>query len=223
MSRVKIIIGGLLTSIFLIFSCISLHLESYKEKSKPEEIKKYTEELIPEIKSFSKDKEAKIIKVKDIQPIPIINIEEHYNLTLLGSEKNLSVNQKDDYFENNISLKEVQMEISLLIKNSPIRFKKSSRRVNKEAKKSLDKIYNLILRPNNLLIEVQGHTDTKGTKKLNQWISQKRADRVKAYLIKKGILAKNIKAKGFGESKLLLIDNPHSEKNRRVEIYIKRR
>ena len=223
MSRVKIIIGGLLTSIFLIFLCISLHLESYKEKSKQEEIKKCTEELIPEIKSFSKDKEAKIIKVKDIQPIPIINIEEHYNLTLLGSEKNLSVNQKDDYFENNISLKEVQMEISLLIKNSPIRFKKSSRRVNKEAKKSLDKIYNLILRPNNLLIEVQGHTDTKGTKKLNQWISQKRADRVKAYLIKKGILAKNIKAKGFGESKLLLIDNPHSEKNRRVEIYIKRR
>jgi outer membrane protein OmpA-like peptidoglycan-associated protein len=38
-------------------------------------------------------------------------------------------------------------------------------------------------------IEIAGHTDNKGDKKYNQTLSQKRAESVVNYLVKKGIAA----------------------------------
>jgi len=213
MSRVKIIIGGLLTSIFLIFLCISLHLEFYQKKL---DLEKSKNNIKLEKKSSLENREKKVIK--NIQITPIISLEKDNNLTLLSSEKNLFFTQ-----ENNISIEDIQIKISLLIKNEPIRFKKSSRRVDSKGKKTLHKVYNLIKNIDNLTIEIQGHTDRRGEEKLNQWISKKRADSVKEYLIKKGISSKNIQTKGFGESKPLFTDNLHHANNRRVEIYIKRR
>jgi len=213
MSRVKIIIGGLLTSIFLIFLCISLHLEFYQKKL---DLEKSKNNIKLEKKSSLENREKKVIK--NIQITPIISLEKDNNLTLLSSEKNLFFTQ-----ENNISIEDIQIKISLLIKNEPIRFKKSSRRVDSKGKKTLHKVYNLIKNIDDLTIEIQGHTDRRGEEKLNQWISKKRADSVKEYLIKKGISSKNIQTKGFGESKPLFTDNLHHANNRRVEIYIKRR
>jgi outer membrane protein OmpA-like peptidoglycan-associated protein len=218
MSRVKIIIGGLLTSIFLIFLCISLHLEFYQKKL---DLKKSKNNIKLEKKSSLENREKKVIK--NIQITPIISLEKDNNLSLLSSEKNLFFTQENNSSENNISIEDIQIKISLLIKNEPIRFKKSSRRVDSKGKKTLHKVYNLIKNIDDLTIEIQGHTDRRGKEKLNQWISKKRADSVKEYLIKKGISSKNIQTKGFGESKPLFTDNLHHANNRRVEIYIKRR
>ena len=72
-------------------------------------------------------------------------------------------------------------------------------------------------------ISVEGHTDSRGSDKYNQALSERRAEAVKKYLLDNGATdGDKIKAVGFGESKPIA-DNK-SEKgmfeNRRVEILI---
>jgi OOP family OmpA-OmpF porin len=51
-----------------------------------------------------------------------------------------------------------------------------------------------------LSLEVGGHTDNVGAEATNQAISQKRADAVREYLIKKGVAPERVKAVGYGPS-----------------------
>ena len=78
-------------------------------------------------------------------------------------------------------------------------------------------------------VELEGHTDSKGTEEYNQKLSERRADEVKQYLIKEGAAGSaRISAKGYGESKPIAPnttkegkDNPEGRaENRRVEILI---
>ncbi len=71
-------------------------------------------------------------------------------------------------------------------------------------------------------IRIEGHTDNIGTSYINQQLSILRANRVKKYLIKKGIKEKNVFIKGYGDSKPIS-DNQTKEgrsQNRRVEFII---
>ncbi len=69
-------------------------------------------------------------------------------------------------------------------------------------------------------IEVRGHTDSVGKYESNMRLSKKRAESVKAYLVRKGIQAHRIHAVGFGPSSPVA-DNRTAAgraKNRRIEI-----
>jgi OOP family OmpA-OmpF porin len=68
-------------------------------------------------------------------------------------------------------------------------------------------------------IEVQGHTDSKGSDQYNLDLSQKRANAVRDYLISKGVDADRLTAKGLGESTPIATnDTPEGRaENRRVE------
>lgn len=69
-------------------------------------------------------------------------------------------------------------------------------------------------------VEIAGHTDSRGSDKYNLHLSQHRAEAVRTYLIKKGISADRLTAKGYGESQPIA-DNDTDEgrfKNRRVEL-----
>ncbi len=71
-------------------------------------------------------------------------------------------------------------------------------------------------------IEVNGYTDTSGTPQYNQGLSVRRAEAVKAELIKDGVPLTAITTKGFGETHLLVPTGPgvREPQNRRVEIVI---
>jgi len=71
-------------------------------------------------------------------------------------------------------------------------------------------------------IEVAGHTDDVGDDAANMKLSQDRAQAVKAYLLKKGIAADRIVAKGYGETRPVATnDTPEGrQKNRRTEVTI---
>ena len=86
----------------------------------------------------------------------------------------------------------------------------------------LDKLADTLLKAKNWTIEIQGHTDDKGSDEFNLKLSQNRADAVKNYLVSKGIVADTITAKGFGESVPLVANDSDAnrEKNRRVEFKI---
>jgi outer membrane protein OmpA-like peptidoglycan-associated protein len=70
-----------------------------------------------------------------------------------------------------------------------------------------------------LRLAIEGHTDNKGKAKKNLKLSQKRADAVKKHLIKKGITADRLDARGFGPERPIA-DNKTNDgraKNRRIE------
>lgn len=71
-------------------------------------------------------------------------------------------------------------------------------------------------------IDLTGHTDTVGSDKYNLALSLKRANAVKAVMVKEGIAADIISAKGVGKAGLLVPtpDGVREAQNRRVEILI---
>ena len=71
-------------------------------------------------------------------------------------------------------------------------------------------------------VEIQGHTDSQGSDRANLKLSQKRAESVRTYLIKKAVTSDRMVAKGYGES-TPIADNRTAEgrsQNRRVEFVI---
>jgi OOP family OmpA-OmpF porin len=73
----------------------------------------------------------------------------------------------------------------------------------------------------NFVIEVDGHTDSTGSDKLNLSLSQRRAESVEAYLKSHGV-TNTLTAKGFGKTRPIE-DNKTAEgrlANRRVTLRI---
>lgn len=94
--------------------------------------------------------------------------------------------------------------------------------IKKDSFPYLDNLADTLLKAKNWTIEIQGHTDDKGSDEYNMNLSKKRAEEVKKYLVSKGVNAQTITATGFGESKPLVPNDSDAnrEKNRRVEFKI---
>jgi outer membrane protein OmpA-like peptidoglycan-associated protein len=71
-----------------------------------------------------------------------------------------------------------------------------------------------------LKLEVSGHTDSDAEDDYNKHLSQRRAERVREYLINKGAAADNLTAKGYGEERPIASNDTAEGKslNRRVEL-----
>ncbi len=71
-------------------------------------------------------------------------------------------------------------------------------------------------------VEIQGHTDNKGSKPLNKTLSQNRANSVQKALEKRGVESARLTAKGYGQD-VPVADNKDEEgraKNRRVQFVV---
>jgi len=109
-----------------------------------------------------------------------------------------------------------------------IYFETNQYRITPIGEKTLQKIVTVLMSNPQLLIEIRAYTDSRADDKYNLELSQKRAEAVKNYLIKKGIEANRITAYGFGEEKILnhckngipCTDDEHAI-NRRVEFDLK--
>ncbi len=71
-------------------------------------------------------------------------------------------------------------------------------------------------------LKIVGHTDNRGNEKYNVMLSQKRADAVKKYIIKKGIAANRLEVRAQGSMQPAADNETGSgrKKNRRVELEI---
>ncbi len=76
--------------------------------------------------------------------------------------------------------------------------------------------------PEELHFRIEGHTDSKGSAKYNRKLSQRRANKVREYLMAKGVKPGRIEAVGFGEDRP--IDSNRTAdgraRNRRVEFNV---
>jgi len=82
----------------------------------------------------------------------------------------------------------------------------------------LDNVAAVLVAHDQLHIQIEGHTDSQGDDAYNKKLSQRRAEAVVAYLVKKGIAAARLTALGFGEERPIA-DNRTKEgraQNRRV-------
>lgn len=113
--------------------------------------------------------------------------------------------------------KEVLEEINLAVKN--IQFETNSDKLTAESLPILEQLSSVLAKFPNYNVAINGHTDSDNTEKYNLNLSDKRAKKCVEFLISKGIDAKRLTSKGFGESKPIATNKTKAGKqqNRRVE------
>ncbi|MFH1723630.1 MAG: OmpA family protein [Elusimicrobiota bacterium] len=101
----------------------------------------------------------------------------------------------------------------------PIEFELGKAVLRRQSKRTLEMVADLMFRHPRLKLWVLGHTCDLGDERYNRWLSQKRAEAVKDYLVEMGVMGEAVRAKGFGESRPLVPNDSaeNREKNRRVE------
>ena len=67
------------------------------------------------------------------------------------------------------------------------------------SKEVLDQLFNLLVLNENLVVEINSHTDNRGSDDYNRKLAQRRANSCVEYLIEKGISEERLVAKGYGE------------------------
>jgi len=94
--------------------------------------------------------------------------------------------------------------------------------LNATASSNLDKLATILKEYPDTDIEIQGHTDSKGTDEYNMTLSEKRAASVATYLRGKGIASGRIRTKGYGETAPVATNETDAGRaqNRRVNFLI---
>lgn len=89
------------------------------------------------------------------------------------------------------------------------------------AKDSLSKAA-MTLKDSQTNIIIQGHTDSTGSDAINQPLSERRANRVREYLVSQGVPGSKMTAVGYGSSRPAVANDTESNRalNRRVQLEI---
>jgi outer membrane protein OmpA-like peptidoglycan-associated protein len=106
--------------------------------------------------------------------------------------------------------------------NEKILFAFSKSDIGDAARSNLDKLVAVLNKYPNTNIEIQGHTDSRGTEEYNMGLSIRRATAVRDYLESQGISASRMTTKGFGETAPAYTNETQEgmAQNRRVEFLI---
>jgi len=116
------------------------------------------------------------------------------------------------------------IEVGAVVNLKSVLFELGSTTLLDESYSELNTVVDFLNTNPKVEIELEGHTDNRGDAKKNLVLSQQRVDKIKSYLVSKGISARRIKGKGFGGSRPIATNNTEEERklNRRVEFRILR-
>lgn len=106
--------------------------------------------------------------------------------------------------------------------NSDVLFPTNSSYLSDRAKTVLEEFVDLVKDYPQSNIQVDGHTDATGEDSYNLWLSEKRAESVKKFLVDHGISGTRIFTEGYGLTKPVATNKTPEgrQQNRRVEITI---
>lgn len=162
-------------------------------------------------------------------------------LATLNANKNYLVNVNREgylFYSDNFSLKEIEadfnkpfqldiplepIDIGSVVELKNIFFDVNKWDLKPESKAELDKLTSFLTKNPNLKVELGGHTDNTGDKKLNTTLSSNRAKAVYDYLITNGKIASaRLQYKGYGDTAPKVPnDTPENKaKNRRTEFKV---
>ena len=124
--------------------------------------------------------------------------------------------------EMNFQLQPIEIGTTVTLKN--ILFVQSKDALLPDSYPQLDLVVQFMQANPHVEIELAGHTDNRGSFQQLMSLSQKRVNKVKSYLVSKGIKTKRITGKGYGGSKPIASNESEETRllNRRVEFTIKK-
>lgn len=101
-------------------------------------------------------------------------------------------------------------------------------KIKERSERILKDVSTILVENPEMEVQLNGHTDAKGTPPYNNTLSKTRASQAKRFLIERGISANRISTKGYGESNPVALnkddrgrDLPEGRRfNRRVEIIV---
>ena len=151
-----------------------------------------------------------------------ILIDGKFRFSRLAANRNILA-LLSEVDESEMDLKEQDIFIF-----SEVKFEYQSFKVVKSGEKELDKLIAILNNNKDVRIEISGHTDSRGRTEYNQQLGRKRADAVLRYVVLKGIYKDRIRAKSYGETRPVALnnlpdgtDNPEGRaRNRRVEFKV---
>ncbi len=113
-------------------------------------------------------------------------------------------------------------EVGKVIRLDALIFQQRSSIISPESYPELNGVAQMLHANSDMVIQLEGHTDTRGDAKLNLKLSQQRVDAVRDYLLSRGVAKSKVKTKAFGGSKPLSTANTEEahKLNRRVEARI---
>jgi OOP family OmpA-OmpF porin len=122
--------------------------------------------------------------------------------------------------EMNFKLQPIEIGATVNLKS--VLFQQSTYNLLPESNDELDLVVSFLKVNPKVEILLTGHTDNRGNQEHNQRLSQKRVERVKAYLVAKGINGRRITGKGFGGARPIASNDAEETRrlNRRVEFTI---
>ncbi len=122
--------------------------------------------------------------------------------------------------EMNFKLQPIEIGATVNLKS--VLFQQSTYNLLPESYDELDLVVSFLKANPKVEIQLSGHTDNRGQADHNLRLSQKRVERVKGYLVSKGVNGKRITGKGLGGSKPIADNNSEETRrlNRRVEFTI---
>ena len=163
----------------------------------------------------------------------VLRSGKNYNISyeakdFLFYSYNVDVPKKTNYFEivKEVQLPRIIVGSVVVLENLFFDYDKAS--LTAESQTELNNILKFLNENPNLIVQIAGYTDSKGSSKYNKSLSVDRAKSVVAQLVSKGVEKKRLVAKGYGElepnapnQKEDGTDNPEGRQlNRRVELKI---
>ena len=120
----------------------------------------------------------------------------------------------------NIVLKPIQINASITLKN--ILFNTNSYELQPISLIELKTVLELLQENPTLRIQIEGHTDNKGSQSINQPLSANRAKAVVDFLVKNGIEPQRLTWKGYGDSRPVASNTTEEGRalNRRTDIEV---
>jgi OOP family OmpA-OmpF porin len=124
--------------------------------------------------------------------------------------------------EMNFQMQPIEIGTTVTLKN--ILFVQSKDALLPDSYPQLDQVVQFMQENPHVEIELAGHTDNRGSFQQLMSLSQKRVNKVKSYLVSKGIKSNRITGKGYGGSKPIASNDNEDTRllNRRVEFTIKK-
>lgn len=128
---------------------------------------------------------------------------------------------KSNRIAKQVLLDKIQVGYSQVIRN--IYFDFGTARLKETSNPELDKLLKVLEENPRYLIEIAGHTDNVGGKDFNLWLSERRAQAIVNYMIKRGQSESRFLVEGYGEERPMASNDDEEmgrELNRRVEFRV---
>lgn len=162
---------------------------------------------------------------------PVVTIASSGTLTIGGEadsegDRQRASDNSFDVFGNSVSLRnDITVkgpditELFASIDLAAIRFRSNSSELDADSIAILEQVADALLQVPSSTVAISGHTDSTGNNDRNLFLSGERAERVRNFLIDRGITADRMTSQGFGSSQPIASNDTVTGRalNRRIE------